>query len=224
LAEDPHRLARKTLSWNNLFPGIEEKNMRTTALIIFLLSNTGAIPLPAQIASPSLEITKVSAAKSKSIPKFLVYRHFLAWVNDLDNKATAAGESDPYKFAQPFQRAQLTNNDLDALRKEAKALNSDLATHNQKAKMLIAEYRRTAQTAVDHGLALPPAPPEIRQLQTMQTALLVQHMVSLQSALGPEKTAQLDAYLSREFVPHLSLKPLAKPASSIPAQPKLFEP
>jgi hypothetical protein len=191
---------------------------------MFLLSSTGAIPLLAQTAEISTKVTQISTAKSIPIPKFLVYRHFLAWVNDLDNKATAAGESDPYKFAQPFQRAQLTNNDLDALRKEAKALTSDLATHDQKAKIVIAEYRKTAQTAVDHGLALPSAPPEIRQLQTMRTALLVQHMVSLQSALGPEKTAQLDTYLSREFVPHLSLKPLAKTISSIPPQPKPFEP
>jgi hypothetical protein len=144
-------------------------------------------------------------------------------VNDLDNKAVAAGESDPYKFAQPFQRAQLESNNLDALRKEAKALNSDLAKYDEKAKAVIAEYRRTAQNAAARGLALPPAPPEIYQLQTIRTAILVQHMVSLQSALGPEKTAQLDAYLGREFVPHMSLKPLTHPAAStvsgVPAQP-----
>jgi hypothetical protein len=56
----------------------------------------------------------------------------------------------------------------------------------------------------------------------MRTAILVQHMVNLRSTLGPEKSANLDAYLGREFVPHLSLKPLARPPakadSSIPAQ------
>jgi hypothetical protein len=189
--------------------------MRTIALLTLLLSITGTSLLMAQPAQNSPEFAKISKSKSVPIPEFLIYRHFLAWVNDLDNKAVVAGESDPYKFAQPFQRAQLQSNDLDALLKEAKALNTDLAKYDEKAKAVIAEYRRTAQNAAERSLALPPAPPEIHQLQTMRTTILVQHMVSLQSALGPEKTAQLDAYLGREFVPHLSLKPLAHPAASL---------
>ena len=100
------------------------------------------------------------------------------------------------------------------MRKEAKALDADLKRHNEKLKAVVALYRRTAQDYVDHTIPLPPVPAEIHELEAMRTAILVQHMVSLQSALGPQKTAQLDAYLEREFVPHLSLKPLAKPAAN----------
>jgi hypothetical protein len=201
--------------------------MKTAVLVMLLLSHNGAGLLLAQTALASPEIANISTSKSTPIPRFLVYRHFLAWVNDLDSKAVAAGDSDPYRFAEPFQRAQLESNDLDAVRKEAKALDTDLKKHDNKVKAVIAEYRKTAQHAVENGLALPAAPAEIHEFQAMRTAILVQHMVSLRAELGTRKSLRLDAYLDREFVPHMSLKPLAKPAAStvsgVPRQPFTIE-
>lgn len=195
--------------------------MRTTILMGLLAIGAGARLLPAQTAAASLKAAEISTSKSMPIPKYLVYRHFLAWANDLDKKAV--GASDAYQFAKPFARAHLENSDLDALRKEARALDSALAEHDGKANAIIAEYRIKAQDSARQGKGLPPLPAELHELPAMRTAILVQHMVNLQSALGPEKSAELDAYLGREFVPHLSLKPLARPVankeSSIPAQP-----
>jgi hypothetical protein len=195
--------------------------MRIASLMGLLATGVGATLLQAQIAPASLETAKISKSKSVPIPKYLVYRHFLAWVNDLDKKN--AGATDAYQFAKPFAGAHLENSDLDALRTEARGLDSALTETDGKAKAIIAEYRARAQNALREGKGLPPAPAELRQLQAMRTALLVQHMVNLQSALGPEKSANLDAYLSREFVPHISLKPLARPPASttsgIPTQP-----
>jgi len=194
--------------------------MRTAILMGLLTIGAAARLLPAQTALGSLEAAKISASKSAPIPKYLVYRHFLGWVNDLDKKN--AGATDAYQFAQPFARANLENSDVDALRKEAKALDSSLAETDGKAKAIIADYRRKGQDALREGKDLPAAPAELRQLQAMRTAILVQHMVNIRSALGPEKSANLDAYLSREFVPHISLKPLVQPVASttsgIPAQ------
>ncbi|HZQ51415.1 MAG TPA: hypothetical protein VFB14_04410 [Bryobacteraceae bacterium] len=48
----------------------------------------------------------------------------------------------------------------------------------------------------------------------MRTAILIQHMVSLQATLGAQHAAQLDAYLQHEFVPRMSLKLLAHPPAS----------
>jgi hypothetical protein len=194
--------------------------MRTTILMGLLTIGAGAMLLLAQTVPVSLKAAEISASKSAPIPKYLVYRHFLAWVNDLDKKN--AGATDAYRFAKPFARANLENSDLDALRTEARALDSALAETDGKAKAIIAQYRRKAQNALREGKGLPPLPAELQQLQAVRTAILVQHMVTLQSTLGPEKSSSLDAYLSREFVPHLSLKPLARPAASttsgVPAQ------
>jgi hypothetical protein len=199
------------------------KNVRMTVVLTILLLGSSSSLLPDQAKLTQPHVVTISASKSAPIPKFLVYRHFLAWANDLDNKSVAAGESDPYKFAKPFQRAHLETQDLDAVRKEAKALDTDLKKHGDKVKAVVAEYRRTAQKNVGQNSVLPPLPAEIHELEAMRTAILVQHMVSLQSALGPQKSAQLEAYLEREFTPHISLKPLVRPAAStaanIPTQP-----
>jgi hypothetical protein len=78
--------------------------MRIATLIGLLAIGSGARLLPAQPVLASLEAAKISTAKSVPVPKYLVYRHFLAWVSDLDKKNAGAG--DPYQFAKPFARAQ----------------------------------------------------------------------------------------------------------------------
>lgn len=155
-------------------------------------------------------------AAAQTIPEYLVYRHFLAWVLALDKKASAAREADPYKFAAPFSRARLRNSDLDALKLEAKSLDDSLRRVDAEAKPLIAAFRENAKKAAQSGQSLPPVPPEIRQMQAKRTAIMVQHMVKLQSSLGSQATTQLNEYLRHEFVPHISLKALAKPPSGSP--------
>lgn len=123
--------------------------MRTAILMGFLAIGLGASLLTAQTASASLEAATISTAKSMPIPRYLVYRHFLAWVNDLDKKN--AGASDAYQFAKPFADAHLANSDLDALRTEARTLDSALAENDGKAKAVIAEYRSKAQNALRKG-------------------------------------------------------------------------
>ncbi len=195
--------------------------MKTTVLFGLLLSGTAEL-LVAQTTATQPSVAQISASKSTPVPKYLAYRYFLAWANDLKTKAVAAGDSDAYAFATPFQRAGLETQDLDAVLKEAKTLDSDLAQHRKKVSAVVAGYRKIAQNR-EQGSALPPAPAEIHELEAMRTAILVQHMISLQSALGPQKSAQLEAYFAHEFIPHISLKPLARPAASaisgIPAQP-----
>jgi hypothetical protein len=155
-------------------------------------------------------------ASTPAIPEYLVYRHFLAWVGALDRKESADREADPYKFAASFSRARLRNSDLDVLKLEAKSLDDDLRKLNVDAKPLIAAFREKAKKAAQSGGNLPPVPSEIRQMQAKRTAIIVQHMVKLQSSLGSQTTAQLNAYLQHEFVPHISLKALAKPLSDLP--------
>ena len=185
-----------------------------------------ASPLLCQIAAPiSADAPKFSPPPTH-IPKHLVYTHFLAMVNDLDKKAAEAGETDPFKFAQPFSRAGLENADLEILRKHSKASMRELAAHDQKAKALIAAYRERAKAAVQQGLSLPPLPLELHQLQAERTAIMTNHMLNLQTKLGKEKTARLEAYLAREVTPRVSLKVLAHPPAdaktSITAQSSTF--
>ncbi len=151
-------------------------------------------------------IVTARPATSRPLPPYVVYRHFLAWVVQLDNAATAAGATDPYQFADPFSRAGLRHQHIDILRAEAHLLDSDLQTHQARAKLIVAKYRSDASALLSTGQSLPAAPQAIRDLQKQKTALLVNHYAKLRAALGPDVSAQLDSYLNYEFAPHITLQ------------------
>lgn len=177
---------------------------------IFLLSATS---LMSQAVAPLA--TTVPTPRSTPIPKYLVYANFLSMVSDLEQRAAMAGETDPYKFAQAFSRAGLENPDLDILKAEAQALTNDWAALDQRAKPLIGDYRARASAAARQSQPLPQIPIQLYQLQAERTAVSVNHMMTLQAALGVEKTANLEAYLTREVAPHVSLKALAHPPAEL---------
>ncbi len=195
--------------------------MNVTALLLtsVLIAGTGS----AFAQAPPFPINKPdpSTSQTQPITKEIVYRHFFAWVDDLDKKAVSKGATDPYEFAKPFKNAGLESADFDAIRKESKLLDSDLKHQDGKAKTIIDAYRKQAQAALQAGKPLPPIPSELDQLQAARSAILVHHMVTLQMALGPDKTAQMDAYMKRAVMPHISLKPLLHPVdpSAVPAEP-----
>ena len=174
-----------------------------------LLALTGVLSLSSQTVTPaSMDVPKFSPS-AKPIPKHLVYQRFLAMVNDLNNKALQSGDTDQYRFAQPFARAGFQNGDLDTLRTEAAALLIDLAAIDAQAAPIIASYREKAKAAAQLGQPVPPLPAALSQLQAIRTAVSVNHMMTLQSKLGKQKTSQLEAYLAREVTPRVSLKALA---------------
>jgi hypothetical protein len=198
-----------------------EQTMRKTAMThAVLLSLMSATSLFSQAPAPAATAVPNLTPSSTPIPKPLVYAHFLAMVNDLDMRAAAAGVTDPYQFAQPFSRAGFANNDLDALRNEARALTADLAAEDQKAKAVIAAFRASAQAAAQQAQPLPP--PQLSQLQAERNAIVAYHIANLQATLGPATTARLETYFTREVAPHVSLKALARaPADpNSPAAPQ----
>jgi hypothetical protein len=170
-----------------------------------------------QSTAPASIIT-AQRAGSTALAPYLVYRHFLAWVNQLDKDATASGARDPYKFAEPFSRANLQHQQLDILRDAAHRLDADLQQHQARAQPVINRYRREAKTALEQGKPLPPAPPEIHDLERERTALLIQSYVTFRAALGPDASAQLDGYLGHEFAPHIKLRRMAAPAAPVQGQ------
>jgi hypothetical protein len=168
-----------------------------------------------QTVTPAESPAIASTNMSNPLSPYLIYRHFLAWVNQLDQAATASGEGNSYKFAEPFSRAKLQHAHLDILRKEARQLDAELRDKDSTAKAIIAKYREAARIAAARGQSLPPVPAEIRKLERERTAILVQHYVGLRSALGADVTAQLDAYLQYEFAPHVKLKRMSTPGQPV---------
>lgn len=163
-----------------------------------------------QVARPVVVANEKS--KSPGLPRYLTYRYFLARVDTLDKQATAKGVTNPYQFAESFaSHAGLADAELDLLREEARTMVADLKTQDKRASVTVAAFRAKAKAAVESGQPLPPISAEIHNLQRERTALLVQHFVKLQTALGPATCSRLDEYLAREFTPHVSTKRIAMP-------------
>ena len=190
------------------------------AIKLLFLSVLPIVMVNAQSTAPDrTNTTGTQVTNGRTLPPYLVYRHFLAWVDQLDNAATNSGASDPYKFAEPFSRANLQNGQLDVLRDAAHRLDADLKKHQLRAQLVIERYRKEAKEAVSQGQALPAAPPEIRDLERERTALLIDHYVSLRAGLGPDVSAQLDKYLNYKFAPHIKLTRMAAPTAPTQVQP-----
>ena len=192
--------------------------MKLTAAFLLLLALS---PLVANAESPTSNKVKIIGAEpanAKKLPPYLVYRHFLAWVNQLDKDAKLSGAGNSYKFAEPLSRANLQPQQLDGLRDAAHHLDADLQAQQARAQLVIGRYRKEANKALAEGKPLPPAPPEIRELERERTALLIQSYVSVRTALGPEASVQLDKYLNHEFAPHVSLRRMAEPTRPSQAQ------
>ena len=184
----------------------------------------GVVSSPGQSSEPTASrIITSQTSQAPRLPKYLVYRHFLAWIDSLDKQASLTGTADPYKFAEPFAKpAALSDDEVDLLRGEAKAMVADLRNQDGKASAAVTAFRAKAKAAIASGQPLPPIPAAIRDLQRQRTALLVQHFVQVQSALKPATRVALDSYLDHEFVPHLSMKKVAVPASRAPNSSPLF--
>ncbi|HEX4750955.1 MAG TPA: hypothetical protein VH302_15550 [Bryobacteraceae bacterium] len=185
--------------------------------IIVLLGLAALRLATAQQSSPRM--LKANAPPvAKSIPAHLMYRQLLNWVVALDNEASASGSADPYAFAQPFaDRIGLDHPHVDVIRNEAQALDKDLTAQDARASSIVAKFRAVGKDALNRGLPIPVAPGELRELQQERDTIIKSHVSILRAALGPQTAARLDAYLSGEFAPHISLKALAVPHT--PAAP-----
>lgn len=156
------------------------------SLLYPLLFVCAATPCICQSSAPVTNTTVGQPATAARLPTYLVYRHFLAWVHQLDQEARASGATDRYKFAEPFSRAKLQQAQLDIVRDEARKLHAELHDKDASAKAIIKTYRESAKTAAASGASLPPVPAALRRLEREHTAILVQHYVALRSALGTD--------------------------------------
>jgi hypothetical protein len=189
--------------------------LKLTTTSLFLLALCSLVAHAESPASTEIKITGAERADAIKLPSYVVYRHFLAWINKLDKDAKLSGVTDSYKFAEPFSRANLKHEQLDSLRDAAQRLDAQLQKHQARAQLVISRYRKEANKALAEGKPLPSAPPEIRELERERTALLVQSYINVRAELGQQASAQLDNYLDSEFAPHVKLRRVAEPA---PAQ------
>jgi len=129
-----------------------------------------------------------------AIPKHKAYSHFFQFLIALQSQPAAKG-----KLYLPFRPA-LNPADTPFIFDAAKTMTHQLSALDKRAQLVITRYRQAAQTTLLQSHSLPPAPPEIDQLDALRTALEVHQMVALQTSLGPDRTAEFEAFLTYEIV------------------------
>jgi hypothetical protein len=203
--------------------------MKSSIYCLIVLAGTAALAV-AQTPIASEFLTAHPAA-GQSLPSYVLYHHFLGWVNSIGNSGTDAnvGNTRALRNALPA-RIDLSDKDLQFLRSEAHSLIPDLQARDKKAAAIVSEYRKNASLALERGQPLPSVPPELVRLQQERTAVLVQHYVRMQTSMGREAKSQLDHYLKNEFAPHVSISSIVnhRPANnssmrSADEQPGQFE-
>jgi hypothetical protein len=157
----------------------------------------GRVPVTRQSATTRQEIksAKASAAETHglqtAVPKYIVFTHFLLMIHGMDKN----------KFVEAFRLKWLRQAQLNALTGEAAALTKDLAVLDLRAQRVTAEFRRTEALALREGQPLPSTPIEICHLQAMRTAAMVNHVVSLETKLGPKDMLNIEVMLAYQFTP-----------------------
>lgn len=131
--------------------------MKSIVSSLFLVTLTPLIISAQTVTAGEVKIVGAQSANTKKLPPYLVYRHFLAWVNELDKDVHASDAGNSYKFAEPFGRANLQHQQLDSLRDAAHQLDAELQKHQARAQVVITRYRKEASLALAGGGQTPAA-------------------------------------------------------------------
>lgn len=79
-----------------------EQSMLLRIAHIALLTTATAVVCLCQTATPQANIIIGQRSDSPALPSYVVYRHFLAWVNQVDKETADPSSHENAKFADRF--------------------------------------------------------------------------------------------------------------------------
>lgn len=178
--------------------------------------------LPTQRADrpPALAGRRVSAP----VPLHLLYRHFLAYQNHLDEVAATLQQQgeDGNDFRNHFQQMLgFSPTEYTPVRRAAQRLEAKLKVHDEKIKAVIDTGRAQHSRILGGPGDLPAPPPELVQLQVERDALIKHEVARMNSTLGAKRAAKVQRLIEEEFAAHAKLLPLHSPTVSDPAKSPL---
>lgn len=158
------------------------------------------------------------------VPQHLLYRHFLAYQNHLDEVAVTLQKQgeDGSDFRDHFQQILgFTATDYAPVRAAARRLAAKLKVQDEKIKAVIDTGRAQQSRMLRGPEELPAPPPELAQLQVERDALIKHEVARMNAALGAARAAQVQAMIEREVAPHSQLLPMHPPTMHDPAKSSL---
>lgn len=170
--------------------------------LLFCLSGSNVIFGQAQAPVQS------AGASTHQVPLPLLYRHFLAYQNHLDRVGVALDKQgkDGSEFRDYFQRKLgFTDTEFAPIRETALRLESELNDQDAKAKAVIDSVRAQHPQIISKPTDLPPVPQELAQLQQERDGIISREIAQLDSTLGAQHAAKLQALIQNEFAPHVQM-------------------
>jgi hypothetical protein len=165
---------------------------------------------------------------AQEIPERYLYRHFLAHLKHLEDKArNPNGKPGEDKLNLHYkQQLQLTEGEYQKLLKVANDCGIEMSAHMARRKQTIDQLRALGPgrqlSSMDQ---VPPIPNAVKQLQTEYEGVLLKYTNRVKSDLAPDKVSQITDYLKREFGPQMRVLKVDVPRERTPEkqQPPAFE-
>jgi hypothetical protein len=158
------------------------------------------------------------------VPLHLLYRHFFAYQNHLDQIAAEDFQQgkDGSEFRDHYQTALgFTPAQFAPVRSAARRLAAELKVHDEKIKAVIDEYRAQNPRDASGRSEVPLPPAELGQLQQERDTIIKNAIARMNASLGPVRAAKLQSYIQQEVAQHAQVKPVRKPRLHDPAKHQL---
>jgi hypothetical protein len=165
---------------------------------------------------------------SQAIPESYLYRHFLAHLKHLEDKARNpnAKPGEEKLNLHYRQQLQLSEGEYQILLKTANDFDKEMSLHLARRKQTIDRlHAQGPPRQLASRDQIPSLPDEVKQLQREYDDLLAKYAARVKRELSPAKNSQMTAFLNRELGPQMKVLKVDIPRERKPdkQRPPAFE-
>lgn len=202
--------------------------MKTFTLISTLLLPAAAFCQATAQAIPPATPSAHSAA-AQPVPQHVIYGQLFRHVLFLEKQADLADQrglngNDLRNFYQ--EHGRLSTAEAAALKQIARnAIDQTNAIDERIQAVILTAHAQYPGGRLPPNTLPPPPPQELYDLQNQKDNVMLTHTASLRAAMGEERFQAFDAYIQRDFAPHITIMTAgARAATGRPGQPLLPTP
>lgn len=161
------------------------------------------------------------------VPLPHLYWHFLVHQDHLDRAAAVRekqGKDGGWLRNHYQQKLGFTDAEFVPVRQTAQRLEAELNVIDAKVQAIVNAARAAHPRVLKSASDLPALPPELLALRDQHEAVIEREAANLKSALGPDRTAKLEAFLQNQFARNVTAHVMNPPRPGNPTktQPGVF--
>jgi len=165
------------------------------------------------------QLVQTPQEQSQGIPDHIPYRFFFHQVNEFNKEAEKAEKQGKHDSAKAFrswlkQDAELTNEEVRMVTRVAGDCENNVKKVDKKAKIILDARRAYYKDGkLMPGQELLPPSQELNVLQKERNTTILQCRDQLRIALGEQKFAQIERFITQRVVPTITVTPVSQPQS-----------